>query len=437
LKELCPASKEKMIRVFNGMDLTNFPSVPPAGNPVPRIVSIGRLIEFKGFHHLIAASAKLRDRGVAFACDIVGEGPWRPQLQAQIDELKLGGHVRLTGAVPQEQVFQALRGCDIFALACIKDRNGASDVFPTVILESMASGKPVVSTRIAGVPEQIVDGETGFICEPGDEAGLADALEKVLRSQELRERFGEAGRCRLETEFSVEKTVIEIKTAFDKIVRPSKAPARPPAGLGVLVHRWPSDKNHEADLLQLCRFKPAPRIYAASASFQKFQETWREVVPRIDFLPDGMVLEGEWRQEADLAHQLETLRIQFTPDLSSEWFLQQARYALYMRSWIVRDGIKHLHAMSTAELVWGWMLHRLTGVTLSVTIEDKGGKLPKSAMLELIRECNGVRFEKAKQISDAASTHPNTDALYLLIHRASRPLEKEWLDLLAKASATT
>ena len=434
LKELCPASQEKMIRVFNGMDLSNFPPVPPAKNPVPRIVSIGRLIEFKGFHHLIAASGKLRDRGVAFECDIVGEGPWRPQLQAQIDELKLSDHVRLTGAVPQEQVFQALRGCDIFALACIKDRNGASDVFPTVILESMASGKPVVSTRIAGVPEQIVDGETGFICEPGDEDGLADALEKVLRSQELRERFGAAGRRRLETEFSVEKTVLEIKIAFDKIVKPGIAPTRAPAGLGVLVHRWPGTKNHEADLLQLGRFMPSLRIYAANASFQKIQETWREVVPRIGFLPDGMVLEGEWRQEADLAHQLETARIQFTPDLSSEWFLQQARYAMYMRDWIVRDGIKHLHAMSTAELVWGWMLHKLTGVTLSVTVEDKG-HLPKSAMIELISDCNGVRFEKAKQISDAASAHPSTAALYLLIHRASRPLENEWLELLAKASA--
>lgn len=436
LKELCPASKDKMIRVFNGMDLSNFPPVSPASNPVPRIVSIGRLIEFKGFHHLIAASGKLRDRGVPFECDIVGEGPWRPQLQAQIDELNLVDHVRLTGAVPQEQVFQALRGCDIFALACIKDRNGASDVFPTVILESMASGKPVVSTRIAGVPEQIVNGETGFICEPGDETGLADALEKVLRSQELRAQFGAAGRRRLETEFSVEKTVLEIHSAFEKIVMPSTAPTRPPAGLGVLVHRWPGSKHHEADLVQLARFHPQLRIYAAGASFQTIQETWREVVPRIEFLPDGMVLEGEWRQEADFAHRMETARIEFTPDLSSEWFLQQARYAMYMRDWIARDGIKHLHAMSTSELVWGWMLHRLTGVTLSVTVEDKGC-LPKSAMIQLIGACSGVRFEKAKAMSDAAGAHPDANSLFLLIHRASRPLEKEWMEHLAKVSGIT
>jgi glycosyltransferase involved in cell wall biosynthesis len=435
LQKLCPNSADKMIRVFNGMDLTNFQKIAAVpDNPVPRIVSTGRLIEFKGFHHLIAASAMLRDRGVQFQCDIVGEGPWRPQLQAQIDKLKLDGIVRLTGALPQEEVFRALRECDIFALACIVDRNGASDVFPTVILESMASAKPVVSTRIAGVPEQIVDGETGFICEPGDEAGLANALEKVLRSADLRRKFGEAGRRRLETEFSVEKTVLDIKSAFEKIVKPSKPPVRAPAGLGVLVHKWPMEKHREADLLQLCRAHPNLRIYAALASFSTIQESSREVVPHIDFLPDGMVLEGEWRQEGDLAHQLETARIEFTPDLSSELFLQQARYAMHMREWMTRDGIKHLHAMSTAELVWGWMLQRLTGVTLSVTIEDKTRILPKSAMLQLVGYCNGVRFEKAKQISDAASAHPNTGALYLLIHRPSRPLEDEWLKFLARAA---
>jgi glycosyltransferase involved in cell wall biosynthesis len=435
LQKLCPASAEKMIRVFNGMDLTNFEAMTAAPqNPVPRIVSTGRLIEFKGFHHLIGAAAKLRDRGVPFECDIVGEGPWRAQLQAQIDERRLADCVRLTGALPQEEVFRALRECDIFALACIVDRLGASDVFPTVILESMASAKPVVSTRIAGVPEQIVDGETGFICEPGDEEGLANALEKVLRSPELRRKLGEAARRRLETEFSVETTVLEIKEAFEKIVKPSKPPARGHAGLAVLVHKWPGDEQQESHLLQLSRFHPSLRIYAALASFQPIPESVAEVAPHLEFLPDGMVLEGEWRQEADLAHRMETARIEFTPDLSSEWFLQQAKYAMYMRDWIERDGVKHLHAMSTAELVWGWMLHRLTSVSLSVTVEDKPKTLPKSAMVQLIGACNGVRFGNAKQLNDAASAHRSTDAFYLLVHRRGHPLEAEWLDFLARAS---
>lgn len=438
LKELCPASKEKMIRVFNGMDLSNFPEPPPAAESArPRIVSIGRLIEFKGFHHLIAACAMLRDRQVPFQCDIVGEGPWRAQLQEQIHSLQLGDHLRLTGAVPQEQVFQALRGCDIFALACIKDKRGASDVFPTVILESMASGKPVVSTRIAGVPEQIVDGVTGFICEPHDEAGLADALEKLLRSTELRRQFGAAGRQRLVNEFAVEKTVLAIKEAYEPIVRPGTAPAAPPAGLGCLLWQWPAEEAIEQELLQTKRFHPGLRVYTALASLEKIPSHWSEVVPALEFLPDGMVLEGLWRQERDLAHQMETWRIDFTPDLASEWFLQQARYAMAMKDWIQRDGIRHLHAFSTAELLWGWMLHKLTGVSLSFTYEEKSRHLPKSVILDMAGQCTGVRFSKAPQLAAASSVHPTSSAFFLLGNRRGRLIEKEWLSFLSNAGGLT
>ena len=433
LKELCPAHKEKMIRVFNGMDLSNFDEPIHPSNPVPRIVSTGRLIEFKGFHHLIASCALLRDRGVPFVCDIVGEGPWRPQLQAQIDTLQLQDKVRLTGAVPQEEVFRSLRECDIFALACITDSKGASDVFPTVILESMASAKPVVSTRIAGVPEQIVHGVTGYICEPHDEVGFADALEKLLRSRDLRLQLGEAGRERLRTEFAVEKTVLDLKVHYDRLVKSAPVPALPPSGFACLVHKWPGDAHSEADLVAIRKFNPHVRFYTALASFEPIPEKWREIVANLDFLPDGMVVEGEWRQEGDVAHRLETSRIEFTPDLSSEWFLQQAKYAMYMRSWIQRDGVKHIHAMSTSELLWAWMLQKLTGVTISVTLEDKGRQIPKSAMLELLGSCLGVRFTKAHQMSSAASLHPNSKSFYYLVPRASRPIETEWLEFLAKA----
>src|SRR5204863_10067394 len=96
LRKLCPDSATKMVHVYNGMDLANFAATAPgASKEVPRIVSTGRLIEFKGFHHLIAACALLRDRGLKFACDIIGEGPWRAQLQQAIDSANLGDCVRL------------------------------------------------------------------------------------------------------------------------------------------------------------------------------------------------------------------------------------------------------------------------------------------------------------------------------------------------------
>lgn len=94
LRRLCPGSTDKMLRVFNGMDLANFVHTEPGTtNKRPRIVSIGRLIEFKGFHHLIAACAELRKRGLDFECEIIGEGPLRPQLEQLIDEANLAGCV--------------------------------------------------------------------------------------------------------------------------------------------------------------------------------------------------------------------------------------------------------------------------------------------------------------------------------------------------------
>ena len=130
---------------------------------------------------------------------------------------------------------------------------------------------------------------------------------------------------------------------------------------------------------------------------------------------------------------LETARIELTPDLPSEWFLQQARYALHMRGWIERDGVKHLHAMSTSELIWGWMLHKLTGVSLSFSIEDRDRLLPKSAVFELIASCKGVRFSKAHHLSTASSTYSSAEIFFLLIHRPKCPLEDEWLEFLANA----
>src|SRR5688572_44675 len=252
LRQLCPNSADKMFRVFNGMDLSNFAAAAPgASNPVPRIVTVGRLIEFKGFHHLINACGLLRDRGISFECDIIGEGPWRAQLQQAIDGANLGNQVRLRGALPQEEVFAQVRTADIFTLPCIKDRNGASDVFPTVILEAMASARPVVSTSIAGVPEQIVDGQTGYICAPGDEVALADALEKLLRSEKLRAEFGAAAKRRIEKEFAVDETVKVLHEQYRAHVPPAAAKVERRANLAVLLERWPASPTRESELRQL------------------------------------------------------------------------------------------------------------------------------------------------------------------------------------------
>src|SRR5439155_6963629 len=142
-----------------------------------------------------------------FVCDIIGDGPLRETLQEKVKKLDLSSQVNLLGSLSQAAVLDKFQAADIFALASTTDAQGATDVFPTVILEAMASARPVISTRLAGIPELVVDGETGLLVSPGDSTALAHALEQLLRDPELRLRFGHAGRARIEQHFQIEQTV--------------------------------------------------------------------------------------------------------------------------------------------------------------------------------------------------------------------------------------
>src|SRR5206468_6147689 len=144
---------------------------------------------------LIEACAELARRRVDFACEIIGDGPLRETLQTKIEQLDLSSRVNLLGSLSQNAVLEKLQAADLFALASTTDTKRATDVFPTVILEAMASARPVVSTRLAGIPELVVHGETGVLVSPGDTTALAQPLEQLLRDSDLRLRYGRAGRA--------------------------------------------------------------------------------------------------------------------------------------------------------------------------------------------------------------------------------------------------
>src|SRR5438046_3243089 len=183
---------------------------------MPRIISIGRLVAFKGFEYLIDACADLVRRGLEFTCEIIGDGPLRGDFEARIRKLNLSDRVHLLGSLSQGAVLEKLRSTDIFALASVTDKQGASDVLPTVIIEAMAAARPVVSTRLAGIPESIVHGETGLLVPPGDTMALAQALEQLIQNPELQARYGRAGRARVEQHFRIEHTVAPLLQLLQK-----------------------------------------------------------------------------------------------------------------------------------------------------------------------------------------------------------------------------
>src|SRR6266576_820953 len=209
LRERFPERANRIHRIYNGLDLAEFGRADFSSTP-PLIVAIGRLIAKKGFANLIRACALLVERGRSFRCEIFGEGSLENQLRGQIEELGLNELVQLPGAKPQHELREHLARASAFALPSVPEPEGGMDNLPTVIMEAMATGLPVVSTRIGGIPEMVIDNETGFLVSPGDLVALADAIEKMTNDQSLGQKFGQAGYERAQTLFSIEKNVREL-----------------------------------------------------------------------------------------------------------------------------------------------------------------------------------------------------------------------------------
>jgi glycosyltransferase involved in cell wall biosynthesis len=127
---------------------------------------------------------------------IVGEGPDRPALEAEIERLGIGDRVRLLGE--RRDVPELLGAADVFVLS------SRSEGLPVSVLEAMVAGLPVVASRVGGVGELVEDEETGLLVAPGNPDELSTALERVLGDRELRRRLGAAGRERVERHFDLE-----------------------------------------------------------------------------------------------------------------------------------------------------------------------------------------------------------------------------------------
>lgn len=244
MEEKYPHARGKVFRVFNGIAMDGFPPRQPPG-PLPRIVSVGRYVEKKGFGDLIEACRLLRERGVEFECDIIGGGPLEDALRAQIAAAQLGDRVQLLGPRSQNDVRKALAAAQVFVLACVPDSDGGSDNLPTVIMEAMATGMPVVSTRLAGVPEMITDGEEGSLTAPRDPVALAEVIEKFLRDPKFAQSCGQRGLISAAAKFSIENTTRELKYLLVRhagVIAPPTAvavdPEIPRSSLLTRLTRW-------------------------------------------------------------------------------------------------------------------------------------------------------------------------------------------------------
>lgn len=215
---LCPGIDPDDIDVVHyGLEADRFRRTFRQGSSGPiRILSVGTLLEKKGHEYLVDACALLAERGLVFQCDIVGAG-CQKALQTRIDQHGLRDRVTLLGALEQARVLELHQKSDIFALACVVDRNGDRDGIPVVLMEAMACEVPVVTTSVAGIPELVHDGQTGLLVKERDVPDLADALEKLILDQTMRRRLGKKARQTVLDGFQIQDSAAKLASIFRQV----------------------------------------------------------------------------------------------------------------------------------------------------------------------------------------------------------------------------
>lgn len=238
LRAMLPKREEHKIYLnYHGIPVKRFASVDRvASGDVPVITACGALFERKGFADLVRACGILKRRGRRFRCFIIGEGPQRRQLERLVAAEGVGEEITLLGAVPQAEVIRHYARSDLFALPCLTrslrvpdheadlvkaieawfEGKGSiiKDGIPNVLVEAMAMGIPVVSTRISGIPELVQDGTNGFLVPPRQPVRLAQAIECLLLDPDLRKRLGEKGASDVRSGFDRKKNAMALAGIF-------------------------------------------------------------------------------------------------------------------------------------------------------------------------------------------------------------------------------
>ena len=178
-----------------------------ASEPV-RLLNIGRMSRAKNQSMLLQAAANIK---LPFALDIVGDGHLRPGLENQRKALNLDNKVNFVGAV--ESVSEFFSSAGIFVLS--SDYEG----LPLSVLEAMSAGLPVVATRVGGVEEAVIDGQTGYLVERGDSNSMAQQIEVLLRDPDKRAEMGHAARTRYEQKFTLERMTSATADIYKRLLR--------------------------------------------------------------------------------------------------------------------------------------------------------------------------------------------------------------------------
>ncbi|MCE9642750.1 MAG: glycosyltransferase family 4 protein [Candidatus Andersenbacteria bacterium] len=173
----------------NGVETSRFAPIDRPANPKVKILFIGRLIPRKGFHRVVRALPKVRSLvRVPFEVEVVGTGLYREELDMLAEELGVSDLIRYVGMVPYDQLEKSYQYADIFVLTSL------SEGMPSVILEAMGCGLPVIASNVGGNNEIVHEGENGYLIMGDNVEDLAEKLSKLIDDSDLRDRMGKKSR---------------------------------------------------------------------------------------------------------------------------------------------------------------------------------------------------------------------------------------------------
>jgi glycosyltransferase involved in cell wall biosynthesis len=214
-----PDSLARALVLHMGVPLPPAPGGPGPARATPVVLCPARLVPMKGHPHLLDAAARMVARGIRFELWLAGDGPEAAAIARRIDELGLGDLARMLGTVPHAELLRLYRerSVDCVVLPSLDLGGGVHEGLSVALVEAMAHGVPVISTRTGGLPE-LLEGGAGLLVPPADAGALAEALERVLGSAAVRAELGQAARRRIAEAFDVAMIARELASRFARRV---------------------------------------------------------------------------------------------------------------------------------------------------------------------------------------------------------------------------
>jgi colanic acid/amylovoran biosynthesis glycosyltransferase len=216
LAPLTGGDTSKFRLTYNGIPLTAQDLAPVKMQPPYRLLALGRLVETKGFAVLIQACRLLQDAGLDYHLTLAGAGPQGRRLQHLTRKLGLASRISFPGFVRYDRVGEQFCAADVFIMPCIVHASGNRDGLPTVILEALAHGVPVIATDVAGIKEVIEAGVTGLLIPPGDPQALAAAVLQMVRNREAALALAARGRARVLQQFDQQENHRRVLALFQE-----------------------------------------------------------------------------------------------------------------------------------------------------------------------------------------------------------------------------